>query len=117
MLAKVHKKESPSSFAPLLLPRFGDLGVRTDGHLNGVHDEFHHIGDGFGDDGSAAVEILRNAREEASRIIADAKEASADLRQAVEEKTDLEVKASIESAVNEQVAELRSRLTETIERI
>jgi len=117
MLAKVHKKESSAPIVPFSLPRFGDLEVRNR-HRNGTVDAFCRGEGGFVDDGSAAVsEIIRNAREEAARIIADAKEASADLRQAVEEKTDLEVKAMIETAVNERVAEIRGRLTETIEHI
>lgn len=111
MLAKVHKKENPTSFAPLSLPRFGDLGVGTNGH-----DEVPHS-DGYGDDGSAAVEILRNAREEAARIIANARETSLGLSQAAEEKTEQEVEAEIESAVAERVADIRGRLTETIEHI
>src|ERR1041385_5708750 len=107
MLAKIHKNESASAFVSLSLPRFGDVGLRTNDH-----DEFHHVDRYDEDDSVAASEIIRNAREEATRIIAAAREAGSGLSQEAEKKSEQEIDAAIETAVSEQVAEIRRRLTE-----
>jgi flagellar assembly protein FliH len=114
MLAKVLKKEEAAEFVSFSLPAFGASvrGFNDLGPQAGVRDL-------NGSDPAAgalaeAEQILREAREEAGRIIAAASANTAEQTSAPSED---EIEAAISSAVAEQAAELRNELTATIENI
>jgi flagellar assembly protein FliH len=115
MLAKVLKKEEAAQFTSFSLPAFGsgvwgfnDLTAGQSGgrDLNGT--------DPIANASAEAEQILREAREEAARIIAAASPNAAEQASAPSED---EIEAAIKSAVADQAADLRSELTATIENI
>ena len=67
--------------------------------------------------GNSPDDLLQNARDEAARIIEQAEENAAIIRQVAEEKGVHEGNQKIESMVAERVSEMRDRLAGTIESI
>ncbi|MEP6847330.1 MAG: FliH/SctL family protein [Acidobacteriota bacterium] len=116
MLAKVHKKNDATAFAPFSLPRFGDFTARTHGYGAPDPNDVQHAHSAYDLNSSdVANEIIQNARDEATRIIAEAQNNIP--HEAPESMSDVEIQAEIDAAVSKQVAEIRGRLVETIEHI
>ncbi|MEP7074843.1 MAG: FliH/SctL family protein [Acidobacteriota bacterium] len=116
MLAKVHKKNDAPVFAPFSLPRFGDATGRTHGYGAQDLDDVQHALSAYDLNSSDAVdEIIQNARDEAARIIAEAKNSIQ--HDAPGSMSDVEIQSEIDAAVSKQVAEIRGRLADTIEHI
>jgi len=119
MLAKVHKKEDGVLFAPFapisLGGQPGRIAAVAAAHPSNF-DDFHYGHAAGLENTTAADEILQRAREEAAKIIASATE-NKGMELISAEKTEEELRAQLDSTVADRVADIRDRLTETIDQI
>jgi len=107
MLAKVVKSAEVSNYIPFAIPEI------TDGGSHAVN---------VPDFAPARVmttpdDVLQQARSEAARIIAQAEENAALMLQVAEDKAAHESGTKVEAEVSQQVAEIRSQLSATIQQI
>jgi flagellar assembly protein FliH len=131
MLAKVLKQDSTAGLTPFAFPEIGGTGPAT-----GTVDQFvipeinglprlepaanFNAGEQFESepDQTAQVEnILRDARQEAARIIAQAEENAAHLAQAAQEKAVQEIQAQFDAEVLARTNDIRLELAQTIEQV
>lgn len=123
MLAKVVKSDEASAFAPFPFPTIRESKFVARSVNAFVLPTLAELGSGTMPTDyrpaelPAELDLLKNARDEAARIIANAEDTSTIIDQAAIDQAIAEARHTIDAEVADRVADLRARLAETIETV
>lgn len=122
MLAKVFKQHPASASLPFMVPTLGESKTPANGvgeFVLPTIDAFQYVSHPVTEaiDDLTDEDIVQNARDQAARIIAQAEEHAAIIKQVAGDKAAHAAEANLETEIAEKVADLRQQLTETIAKV